>query len=190
MKKVFSIILLICSVQLWANNEQPKLLKGTYQRIDASYVFGAQLYNDNFLYNPGYSFQLTHGFKVHDDVNLGLGTGYLSLENERFIPFHFEVLGYKKKKKNAPFVKFQLGYSIGWNQATTSMDGYKMRGGVYFNAGLGRRIELNDKFSVLFHWSYVHQSASMEYEVFGGYEYEEELNYDMILLSVGILIHQ
>ena len=161
----------------------------TYQRLDLSYILGMQVYNDNFLYNPGLSVQITHGIKVSKDVGIGLGTGYMKLTKERFIPIYLEAFGQKKNKHNAPFVKFQAGYSIGWNSSTNSNSNYEMKGGVYFNAGIGRKIEINNNYALLFSGSYCHQFAKMEYEIFESRTYTEPLNYDMLWISVGLLLN-
>lgn len=158
-----------------------------YQSLNLSYIVGGQVYNDNFLYNPGYSLKFSYGKKVNSDISIGLGTGYLSLSNENFLNHFVEIIGKKKKKNNTPFVNFQGGYSIGWLNSTNSSQYYKINGGIFINAGLGRMIKINEKYILLFHWSYCHQFAKMEYEIFGGNDYSEILNYDMLQISIGVL---
>lgn len=160
-----------------------------YQTLNASYIIGAQLYNDNFLYNPGLSLQMSFGRSVNDDIGIGLGSGYMQMKNERFIPVFLEIMGKKKQKANTPFIRFQGGYSIGWSEATTSMVNYDMKGGFYINAGVGRNIRIYDKYSILFQWSFCHQFAQMQYQIFGDRTYSETLNYDMVQVSVGLLFH-
>ena len=140
-----------------------------YQSLNLSYIVGGQVYNDN------------------SDISIGLGTGYLSLSNENFLNHFVEIIGKKKKKNNTPFVNFQGGYSIGWLNSTNSSQYYKINGGIFINAGLGRMIKINEKYILLFHWSYCHQFAKMEYEIFGGNDYSEILNYDMLQISIGVL---
>lgn len=186
----FILLLLLFPVlgfsQYIEEKEEQRQLK---TRIDASYLFGGQVYNDNFIYNPGYSFQIINSLQIHKEFELGLGTGYTSLVNERFVPIYIETLGYKKSKKNSPFIKFQAGYSIGWDTETSAQKNYDMKGGFYFNAGVGRKIQVSERYSVLFHWSYCHQFASLEYEIFGGKDYSETVSYDMVQITFGLMMH-
>ena len=184
------MLLLLVSPKLFGTQDSTKTKSvDTYQRLDVSYIIGAQLYNDNFLYNPGIATQVSYGIKVSKAVGIGLGVGYTGLTKERFIPIYAEAFGQKKNKKNAPFVKFQAGYSLGWNSSTSANSNYEMKGGPYFNAGLGRKIEFNDNYALLFSWSYSHQFARMEYDVFGGKEYSEPVNYDMLWVTIGLLLN-
>ena len=183
------MLFLLSPVLLEAQDSTKTKSLSTYQRIDFSYIIGAQLYNDNFLYNPGISTQVSSGIKVSKDVGLGIGIGYTSLTKERFIPLYFEAYGQKKNKKNAPFVKFQAGYSIGWNSSTNANSNYEMKGGPYFNAGLGRKIEFNDNYALMLSWSYSHQFARMEYDVFETKVYSEPVNYDMLWITIGLLLN-
>lgn len=189
LKVVLFLLFSLSPLLLEAQDSTKTRSLSTYQHLDLSYILGAQLYNDNFLYNPGLSTQVSFGVKVTKDVGLGIGAGYTSLTKERFIPIYFEAYGQKKKKKNAPFIKFQAGYSIGWNSSTSANSNYDMKGGAYFNAGLGRKIELSKDYALLFNWSYSHQFARMEYEVFEGKVYSEPVNYDMIWIALGLLLN-
>lgn len=159
----------------------------TYQRIDLSYVFGGQIYNNNLIYNPGVSFQTAYGIRVNESVCFGLGTGIMALTDERFAPIFFETTGYRKNKANSPFIRMQIGYSFAWYAGPMEAEGYRFRGGIYLDAGMGRKIQINSKYSVSFHWSYRHQFAHMEYEVFGGERYTEPMNFDMFVISLGLI---
>ncbi len=160
----------------------------SYQTINASYAFGGQIYNDNFIYNPGASFQASFGFKISKDLQVGIGTGYMSFEDENFIPIYFEVLGYKKKKKrNSPYIRMQMGYSLGWNDSFPSDINYEYNGGAFIDVGIGQKIPFNKKYAVLFQCSYRHQFASMEYDTYGTESYTQNLNYDMIVFTLGFM---
>ena len=161
-----------------------------YQRIDISYCFGGQVYNDNFIYNPGISFQYVYGFMQNKYVGIGIGYGFQTFKNERFTPLYLEAIGYKKKNTNTSFIKMQIGYSIGWYEGNVNLIGYKYSGGFFIDTGVGRKISLNNGFSLFFHWSYRHQFAKIEYEVFGTQQYSEILNYDMLVISLSLLKEQ
>jgi len=167
-------------------NETPLNL---YKSITASYAYGVQIYNDNMIYNPGYSFQLSVGNRVSKDVSLGFGAGYMSFGEEHFVPIFAEIIGSKTKKKNTRFFKIQGGYSLGWNETINNNDNYDLNGGIYFNAGVGQRIKVNNAYSLMLQLSLCHQFAEMEYSIFGEEQYTETVNYDMLQISVGFLFH-
>ncbi|MBN2275754.1 MAG: hypothetical protein JXK95_15600, partial [Bacteroidales bacterium] len=140
MRKVFIILgIITLSLQLKANNDAGPDSLITYQRADLSYVFGCQIYNDNFQYDPGFSFQGSFGMMINEFVGFGIGAGHQVFQHEKFIPLFVEAVGYKKDKCNTPFVKMQAGYSIGWHTGTVDMEGYRYRGGFHFDAGIGRK---------------------------------------------------
>ncbi len=159
----------------------------TYQRLEAAYIFGGQIYNNTMIYNPGFSFQGAYGRMLNESVGVGLGTGYMHFEHENFMPLFIEVLGYKKNKASTPLIRMQIGYSFAWYSGNMELEGYDFHGGVYFDAGVGRKIGINAEYSILFHCSYRHQFAHMKYEVFGGQDYNEAMNYDMLVISVGLI---
>jgi len=162
---------------------------GTYQKLDASYIFGGQVYNNNFIYNPGFSFHASYGFRINESVGIGLGTGYSFLKDEHFIPFFVEVAGSRNNKAGSPTVSMQVGYAHAWYTGDMPNTDYDFYGGIFIDAGLGRKIAINREFSLYFHWSYRHQFARMSYEVFGGQKYRESLNYDMLVISIGLIRH-
>ena len=120
-----------------------------YQSLNLSYIIGGQVYNDNFLYNPGYSIKASFGKEINSDIAAGVGVGYMPLTKETFLPLYIEILGRKKKKDNTPFISFQGGYSIGWRSSTSSNHQYDLDGGLFINAGLGRRIKVNEMGNVI-----------------------------------------
>jgi len=158
-----------------------------YQTLACSYVVGAQVYNDNFLYNPGGAIQVSTGWKLKKDLYTGFGAGYIGLQDERFVPLFWEAYGFRSKKRNSPYIRFQSGYAPGWIEPAKHQQGYEVHGGLYFSAAAGRKIELSDRFALLFQVAYTHQNGELEYEVFGKEEHVSELNFDMIWFTVGLL---
>jgi len=156
-------------------------------RLDLSYMFGGQFYNDHFVYDPGVAVQFTTNYRVSKSFETGIGTGYISLMNENFIPIYIEAFGYKKNKRNSPVIRFQLGGAIAWLNTGAYPPDYSMNGGIFFSAGMGRKIPLNDRYSILFHWSLCHISAKVNYEVFGNDDYISPAHYDMLQLSIGVI---
>ncbi len=186
---ILSILLFSVFIQLDAADFNKLDSLNKYQRIDISYIFGGQVYNNTLNYNPGYSLQLSYGIMMNESVGFGFGIGHITLENERFLPVYLEAIGYKKNKESSPLIKMQVGYSFGWYSGSVIMNDYDFMGGFYFDAGVGRKISINDNYSLFFHWSYRHQFARMEYEVYGSQNYTEALNYDMLVISLGLIRH-
>lgn len=189
MSRFFTITLLlsIISLPILANQDEVNDSVKTYQRLDATYVFGGQVYKNNFVYKPGFSLQVSHGFVVNESVNVGAGLGYVNLKDEHFLPVFIEVLGSRKRKQTSPTIKMQIGYAPGWDTGGMKPEGYHFRGGMYISAGLGRKIPVGPNYSLYFHWSYRHQFARSDYKVFGGQKYTEDLNYDMFVISLGLI---
>lgn len=158
-----------------------------YQQLNAGYIIGAQVYNDNFIYNPGFQFKTSYGVFINKNVAIGLGTGLKLHENESFIPVFTEIIGYKKNKSNTPLIQMQLGYSIGWDNTPSNIEGYEYTGGLFIDVGMGRKIKLNNNYSLLFQWSYQHQFAKMEYDIFKTSNYSQVINYDMIVITLGVI---
>jgi hypothetical protein len=180
------VVGLIFSNQIFAQSELDEF--NPYFKVSTAYVIGGQVYNDNFLYNPGYSIQVSHGYNIAKDIQLGVGSGFMDLKNQNFVPVFLEITGDRKKKKNAPIIKFQGGYSFAGSNSTVNLPNYDLDGGIYFNMGLGRRIKIKDSYSLLLEWSYCHQSSKMEYSLFSDNSHSEAMNFDFIMLTVGILI--
>jgi len=158
-------------------------------RLNVSYLFGGQFYNDHFIYNPGFSIQYAHNYKVSKSFEAGIGSGYIHLTEESFVPVYVEVLGYKKHSKNSPFIRFQMGGSAAWYRNDNYPSDYDLKGRIFFSAEMGRRIQINERYSVLFQWALVHISALVEYQIFDGKDYSSLANYDMLQLSFGIMRH-
>ncbi len=189
-RRIFYIFLILFALGEFAFSQaQPESDgKGRLsQRLDLSYMFGGQFYNDHFVYDPGFGVQFTMNYKVSKSFEAGLGTGYISLMNENFIPVYLEAFGYRKNKKVSPVIRFQLGGTLAWFNTTNYPSDYSMDGGIYLSAGMGRKIPLKKRYSVLFHWSITHISALVNYQVFGSRDFTSPANYDMFQLSFGII---
>lgn len=156
-------------------------------RLNASYQFGGQLYNDHFIYNPGFSIQYTQSYKLTKSLEAGIGTGYYHLVDESFVPFYLEVVGYKKHRNNSPLIRFQLGGTTAWYRGNDYPSDYSLSGRVFFSAGMGRKIQINERYSTLFQWSLCHISAIVGYQIFDDMDYKSLASYDMLQLSFGLM---
>lgn len=155
-----------------------------HAHIDAAYIIGGQVYNDNFLYNPGIAILGSYGRSISKRVSLGIGTGVLLFEDVTFLPAYAEFTGYRSGKKNPGFIAMQLGYSHGWNHSLEEFNDYRFGGGLMVGGGFGKRFEICKAFDLAVFFIYRHQFARVEYEVFDSYRYREELNYDLLTFGV------
>lgn len=182
-----ALILFLTINSLQAQSRENENHKKSIQKLNISYVFGGQIYNDNFIYNPGVSMEASYGFKVSKDVSIGLGTGYMGLSDENFIPVFIETIGYHERKGRHRYIKFQGGYSFAWSNESYTRENYDINDGIFFDFGLGREWEINNNLSLTVQTSYRHQFATMKYTMFGNQEFNDVINYDMLVLSVGII---
>ncbi|WP_462280664.1 hypothetical protein [Salinivirga cyanobacteriivorans] len=188
MKRIFILIFIIfMGPCLFGQSEPDRLDFKSYQRISGGYIFGGQVYNQDFEYNPGVEIQGIYGLKLSKRVSVGVGTGITILEDEQFLPLFAEVNGLTSKKNNSAALSMQVGYAHGWYNGYDDVDGLEFRGGIYFDAGLGKQLFISENISVLFRVSYRHQFAQMRFETFNNPDYKEAVHYDMLVLSLGIL---
>lgn len=187
---IFSFVFSVLTLNIgYSQDEEDLFSLDFYKKVSASYIFGGQLYNNSFIYDPGYSLNVSIGTKLNRDIKLGVGSGLINLSTEHFTPVFAELIAYKGKKDNTPFISFQAGYAWVTDSQTDDFTNYKLQGGVYFNAGMGRKIDVNEHSAILISWSYCHQFASMEYKLYDRTDYHEPINYNMLFLSVAYLFN-
>ncbi len=183
---LFTSILLLCCIRTDASGQSGTDSLKTYQYVSLSGIFGGQVHNNNFLYNSGFAWQASFGFRVNRSLQIGLGVGQQMLKTERFVPLYFETIGFLRDQVNTPFIRMQAGYSIGWNTGIADVDDYSYRGGIFFDAGLGRRIPAGRGLSLFLGFSYRHQFAMMEYTIYNSRSFRQVLNFDMLIFSLGL----
>lgn len=186
---IIVLLLFICSSNTYAQGEN-QLELDKCARLEGGFIMGGQIFNDNMIYNPGGSFQYSYCIKSGDKAGFGLGAGVQFFEEEAFIPFYLDFVGLLSKSQNSPFLTFQTGYAFGWSDKYKNIQNYTFNGGIYFSAGIGRRFKFNDTFSSYISLSYKHQFASLIYNASAIEDYYEKLNYDMIVISIGIMLEQ
>ncbi len=186
-KTLITIIVLSLSAQLNATTLEK--VRKLHTHISGSYIVGAQIFNDNILYEPGCAINLSNNYQLKKRVSLGLGIGYLSLVDENFYPIYTEFTGYKSKDKNSPLVKFQIGYSLAGNKLTKNMNYYDMKGGIYFDWAAGYKWNLNENYSIISSFHYTQQFSKLAYTMYNSFEHIESVDYAMIRFSFGITIH-
>jgi len=162
---------------------KPDSIVRDYSRLDIAYIFGAQVYNDNFLYNPGFNLYGAYGIFISDKFSAGMGTGLQYFRNEKFIPVFIDLTGRISKKKNTRTLFLQCGYSFAWSNALRNFTNSWFNGGIYLNAGFGRQFYISEGIAITLHISYRHQFAEIEYEIFNQHNYRERINYDMLVIG-------
>lgn len=175
-------MVLVSDVMAYVSGK-PDSIARDYTRLDIAYIFGAQVYNDNFLYNPGYSLYGAYGIFIGDRISAGLGTGIQFFSDEKFIPVFIDLTGLVSKKRNTRTVFMQCGYSFAWSNALKNFTNSWLNGGIYLNAGFGRQFYISEGFAIVLHISYRHQFAEIEYEIFDQHNYSERINYDMLVIG-------
>lgn len=186
MKKLFKFALLACFLlganHLKAQKDEEFAVDSNYQTFGISYFFGGQIYNGNFVYNPGYKLEAGYYKALNKRVLVGVNAGYAAFsENENFIPIAVDIIGFAKKDKQSPYYSMHLGYSFAWDNDYNSYKHYNMSGGVNLGVDFGKRFVIKDKM-LLFNFSYQHQFAHLEYDYVP--HYSELLNYDWISLGL------
>lgn len=157
--------------------------------LSASYALGAQVYNSNFLFRPGYALSFTHSYKLNKYVNCGLGSGYMQLDDEHFVPFYANLLAIKSKGDVENYIRCNVGYAMAYSKAITRMEDYDLRGGVFFKFGLGHTFPVNEKVALATELSYVYQNARLDYETYNSTTYTESLDYSFFELSIGFVFN-
>jgi hypothetical protein len=145
------------SAAMSQESEDPDKTLDHFIRLDLAYIIGGQIYNDNFLYNPGFNLYGTYGLDIHERMSVGLGTGLQQFRNEKFIPVFIDITGRISKKNNTRLISLQGGYSFAWSESLKNLTDSKLNGGIYISAGFGRKFYLNKAFSIIAGISYRHQ---------------------------------
>jgi hypothetical protein len=190
MNKKWCLLLLLCLgvSNLWAKDKPSKII-GTYQMIQGNYMLGFQIFNDNAVYNPGYGLKMGYGFFLDNKLSVGFGAEYRSLGDEQHVPLSIDVTGYRKDDKNSGFMQASLGYSIAWDNSLNSLPLYDYSGGLQFSVGGGRRFFIGESSALSINVHYIHQFASVSYQVPAMESYREAMNYDMLQLSVAFHLY-
>jgi len=193
MKKKFTYILLpvllinFCS-RLQAVSPEKDPPSDFHAQFDMAFVLGAQVYNDNFLYNPGLAFLGAYGKQVNKKVFLGLGTGVMALQDVVFVPLFIDFSGTRGGKVASSLVNIQAGYAPGFDRHRPIFTNSHMNGGLYMGAGIGQQFRLGNQFSLALILAYRHQFATIGYQVAEGHHYSEKLHFDMLSLGIRIIL--
>ena len=105
-----------------------------------------------------------NGYQFSRYLGTGLGAGLNKFGNYITVPLYASVKGYLIDKKTSPFYFGDVGYGFAWktdkNDDVFEID--KMRGGLYWQIGLGYQINFYNS-ALVFTFGYVNQDSRMEY---------------------------
>ena len=186
----FVILLLPISLKNYAfgqeNSKEKDKIDLKYS-IEAGYTVGGQIVKENFIFESGVTFQYLTDIKISSRIYYGLGLGIEKYDTETFIPVFLSFKGLIKKKKDAPYLSFQMGYSFAWDKGFNNYANYNYKGGLLFSTGFGRIFDIKEDYNIMIYVNFKHQFAKIDYETFDMNIYTENLNFDMISLRIGFM---
>lgn len=180
------------------NTTEPTEKNPLLFRLETTKILGYQIFNDTFTYNPGIGFAFIGNAEISPSFLFGGGCGYMQLKNERFLPIFIDLKSYKQNSDNLIYLSIQGGYSFGWNQAITNIQGYDFSGGIFVGFGIGKTISIHQKAELSIQLSYRHQFAIMKYSIINtalpadvlmlnpNVSNYTKYNYDMIAISAAL----
>ena len=71
--RYFVAVVLFMSVQLLSAADTTEVRNDKFIKFQSGYIVGGQVFNDNFLYNPGFSIQSSYLIKASKRVGYGIG---------------------------------------------------------------------------------------------------------------------
>jgi hypothetical protein len=158
-------------------------------RLQISYLYSSIKFNGEKSAKSGGAVQYSSCLKINEHLGVGLGAGFQLFKDESFIPFFAEILLFPDKKHPGYF-NFQAGYALGWSFHYSDYPDHHFRGGLHLCAGIGHKFRINDKFSFYLAGSYKNQFATLEYTTSEGDKKEDRLNYNMLIISLGVMLEQ
>lgn len=123
-------------------------------------------------------------------VQVGVGTGFLQLESEEFIPLFIQGKAHKKNNSNSPFFTTSIGYAKARHDDFENSIFNNYVGKMFFSPGIGYYYKINEKWGLTAGLSYIMQKVDLEHLNKDGQIYHtESLTIDLISFKVGISIH-
>ena len=185
MKKMILVFMILCG---YSQSHSQNTTINT--QIEVGGLRGIQLSKTFPILKSGGFAEIGITKSLGDYVQLGLGTAYLKLENERFIPLFLKCIAHKRNQKNSPYFAASIGFARATSADFDNSLYNNYVGKVYFSPGFGYYYKVNKKWGLTAGLSYVLQKVDLENLHSDGEIYHtESLTIDLISFKVGIHIH-
>ncbi|MCG8307882.1 MAG: hypothetical protein MI975_10870 [Cytophagales bacterium] len=167
--------------------ENPPVLKiGSYfHEIRGSLLFGEE--------NIGAALNAINGYQFNKYLGTGLGIGINKYGNYLTLPVYAQVKGYIFDKKVSPYYFGDIGYGYAWNNNKHDdvFELENVKGGVYWQVGLGYQINFYNS-ALTLSLGYVSQDSRADYVYYRPWDIDDvEVSERRVLrrvaCSVGLL---
>lgn len=180
---ITSLLLLFCFSIVYSQNS----ILNTQLEIGG--IRGIQLSKTLPILKAGGLAQFSVTKTAGDYVQLGLGTSYLQLEEETFIPLFIHCKASRSKQENSLFYNISIGYSKATNSTFDNAIYSQYIGKMYFSPGMGYQYQINDKWGLTAGVNYILQKVDLEhYNTENILYHTESLTLDLIVFKVGVTL--
>lgn len=176
-------IIPILFLSLFATNIQAQNIT---HLVEGGILAGAEIARNtgDFKYAPNLRYTML--YQVHPRLQIGGGIAYETFKKENLAPVYADVHVYMRETVNSPFFAAQVGYALGWHKDYGQLEQYEYHGGWMLEFDYGRRLPLNEHLAFYvalgLHFQTIHIDVDVNYLE----EYEEEINYILLALKMGI----
>jgi hypothetical protein len=190
---IFTLLFILLLTGIGGNlfgQEEAQLRLIKCARLETGFLYGGQIGQKINTWNPGGNFQYSYCIKTNKNIGAGLGGGIQLFDQEGFIPFYIDVLGFINRKKNSPFISGQGGYAFGWSKEFKEFLDVSFNPGFFIGAGIGLTITIANAFAGYASLAYRQQMASVSYLTESNKRTSRKINYGIFGLNVGIMLEQ
>jgi hypothetical protein len=159
-------------------------------RLESGFATHFLSAEDNNKIIPGLALQYCYGIKTATKLGLGLGAGFQFFEKETFVPFFMDAVYFLSKGQYASFINVEGGYALGWSKNFSDYNNSLFKGGPHVGFCYGKKIVKFNQMVLYLSAKYVHQFASVKYEMDQHQEQKKSLHYNMFILSLGFMLDE
>ncbi|NNC83553.1 MAG: hypothetical protein HKN79_08245 [Flavobacteriales bacterium] len=181
-------ILLLClpfCLHLTAQEESEGEREYIYD-LQFGMLAGGEIENETFYYRPGLMAQGAILTPISPWVDLGVGVGLQSFENETILPFFLDVEAQLKEGPRSNHIRLNIGSSLGWSSFYRDLPAYEYEGGFYFSTYHQMAFPLSKRTALLVALGYIHQRGEIEFDSGLDEELEEGFALDFLTIRTGI----